>query len=58
MKTLYVLATNFMVIMCLNILVSIVTEIYDTVCQTIKAVDYRIKAKMLLDIELALFNKS
>ena len=54
-QTLYVLATNFMVIMCLNILISIVTENYDKVCQTIAAEDYRIKAQMLLDIEEVLF---
>lgn len=45
-----------MVIMGLNILISIVTENYDRVCQTITAEDYRIKAKMLLDIEVALFH--
>lgn len=45
-----------MVIMCLNILISIVTENYDQVCQNIKAEDFRKKAKMLLDTEEALFS--
>ena len=53
---LYVFATNFLIVICLNILISIVTDNYDNVQQTITAQDFKLKSQMLYEMELVMFS--
>ena len=49
---LYIVATNMLVVVCLNILISIVTDNYDNVQARILAIDQTKKASMLYDNEI------
>lgn len=53
----YIVATNIVNIICLNILISIVTDNYENVQQKIKAIDRKQQAQLLEDNEKIMNNK-
>lgn len=53
----YIVATNIINIICLNILISIVTDNYENVQQKIKAIDRKQQAQLLEDNEKIMLNK-
>lgn len=48
---LYVLETNILIIVCLNILISVVTDNYDMVMQKMEATDCHFRANLMDEIE-------
>lgn len=51
-NVLYVLSTNLLNVICLNILISIVTDNYDNVMQKFEATDALFKLDLILNSEL------
>lgn len=52
---LYFVETNFLIIICLNILISVVTDKYDIVMQRIHAINLKTRAQMMHEHESLLF---
>lgn len=50
-RILYVVETNILIIVCLNILISVVTDNYDLVMQRMEATDCRFRAELMDEIE-------
>ena len=49
--TIYFISSNLIVIICLNILISIVTDKYEDVMYRLKAIDFKMQAEMLQTAE-------
>lgn len=54
-QILYIVETNFLIIICLNILISVVTDNYDIVIQRIVSIDCQYRAKLMSEMESLMF---
>ena len=53
----YFISTNFIIVVCLNLLISIIQSNYEQVQEKFKSIDYKLKAELLLTVETLMFNK-